>query len=118
MTPILIDQNIPIRVRDWLKQKGFVTVILADVNLKGAADKKIAEFAMQNRMTVLTQDADFAKLYHALYRRKLAVILVKTKEGTSQSIIQALDTAQPRIDLKNIQNTLLIITKRRLRLIS
>ena len=118
MTPILIDQNIPIRVRDWLKQKGFVTVILGDVNLRGAADKKIAEFAMKNGMTVLTQDADFAKLYHALYRRKLAVILVKTKEGTSQSIIQALNTAQSRIDLNKTQKNLVIITKRRLRLIS
>ena len=118
MSPILIDQNIPIRVRDWLKQKGFETIILADVDLRGAADKKIAEFAIQKHMTVLTQDADFAKLYHALYRRKLAVILVKTKEGTSQSIIQTLNTAQHRIDLKNIQNTLVIITKRRLRIIS
>ncbi len=118
LTLILIDQNIPIRVRDWLKQKGFETVILADVNLRGAVDKKIAEFAIQKQMTVLTQDADFAKLYHALYRRKLAVILVKTKEGTSQSIIQALNTAQPRIDLKNIKNALVIITKRRLRIVS
>ena len=108
----------PMRVRDWLKQKGFVTVILADVNLRGAEDKKIAEFAMKNRMTVLTQDADFAKLYHALYRRKLAVILVKTKEGTTQSIIQALSTASLRIDLKNTQDTLVIITRKRLRVVS
>jgi predicted nuclease of predicted toxin-antitoxin system len=65
LTPILIDQNIPIRVRDWLKQKGFETVILADVNLRGAADKEIAEFAIQKHMTVLTQDADFAKyIFH------------------------------------------------------
>ncbi len=118
MAPILIDQNMPKRVRDWLKQKGFVTAILADVNLRGAADKKIAEFAVQNGMTVLTQDADFAKLYHALYRCKLAVILVRTKEGTAQSIIQALSAAIPRIDLKNTQNTLVIITKRRIRVIS
>ena len=118
MTAILIDQNIPIRVKDWLKQKGFVTVSLADVNLRGTADKKIAEFALKKGLTILTQDADFAKLYHALYRRKLAVILVKTKEGTSQSIIQALNTAQNRIDLNKTQNNLVIITRRRLRVIS
>ena len=67
MAPILLDQNIPKRVRDWMKQKGFETVILADVNLRGAADKKIAEFAMQNKTAILTQDVDFAKLYHTLY---------------------------------------------------
>ena len=118
MTPILVDQNIPLRVRNWLKQKGYEIVILADVNLRGATDKKIAEFAVQNRMTVLTQDADFAKLYHALYRHKLAVILIKTKEGTTQSIIQALNAVQLRIDLKNVENALIIITKTRLRVIS
>jgi predicted nuclease of predicted toxin-antitoxin system len=48
LAPILLDQNIPKRVKDWMKQKGFEIVNLADVNLRGATDKKIAEFAMQN----------------------------------------------------------------------
>lgn len=39
---------------DWLKQKGFEIVTLADANIRGAADKKIAAFAMQNNMAVLT----------------------------------------------------------------
>lgn len=118
MGRILIDQNIPKRVMDWLKQKGFEIVTLADVNLRGAADKKIAVFAMQNNMAVLTQDVDFAKMYHTLYRRKLGVVLVNTKEGTTQSIIQALDNAQFKLNLKNVQNQLVIITKRRIRIVS
>jgi predicted nuclease of predicted toxin-antitoxin system len=115
---ILIDQNMPKRVMDWLKQKDFEIVTLADANLRGAADKKIAAFAIQNNMAVLTQDVDFAKMYHTLYRRKLAVILVNTKEGTTQSIIQALDKAQLRLNLKNVQNQLVIITERRIRIVS
>jgi predicted nuclease of predicted toxin-antitoxin system len=118
LAPVLIDQNIPKRVRDWLKQKGFETVILADVNLRGATDKKIADYAIQNRMVVLTQDLDFAKLYHTIYRRELTVILVNTKERTAQSVIQALNKAQQKINLKSIQNKLLIITERRLRIVS
>jgi predicted nuclease of predicted toxin-antitoxin system len=118
LAPILLDQNIPKRVRDWMKQKGFEMVILADVNLRGAPDKKIAEFAMQNNMAILTQDVDFAKLYHTLYRRELTVILVNTKEGTAQSVIQALNKAQLKINLKNTKNKLVIITKKRLRVIS
>jgi predicted nuclease of predicted toxin-antitoxin system len=118
LAKILIDQNIPKRVMDWLKQKGFEIVTLADVNLRGAADKKIAAFAMQNNIVVLTQDVDFAKMYHTLCKHKLAVILVNTKEGTTQSIIQALDKAQLRLNLKNVQNQLVIITKRRIRIVS
>ena len=118
MVPILLDQNIPKSVRDWMKQRGFEIAILADVNLRGAPDKKIAEFAMQNNIAILTQDVDFAKLYHTLYRRELTVILVNTKEGTAQSAIQALSKAQLKTNLKNTKNKLVIITKRRLRIVS
>ena len=118
LAKILIDQNIPKRAMDWLNQKGFEIVTLADVNLRGATDKKIAAFAIQNKMAVLTQDVDFAKMYHTLYRRKLAVILVNTKEGTTQSIIQALDKALSRLNLKNVQNQLVIITEKRIRIVS
>ena len=96
----------------------FETVILADVNLRGAPDRNIAEFAVQNHMAVLTQEVDFAKLYHSLYRRELTVILVNPKEGTAQSVIQALTKAQLKINLKSLQNRLLIITERRLRIVS
>ena len=93
-------------------------VILVDVNLRGATDKKIAEFAMQHKMAILTQDVDFAKLYHTLYRRELTIILVNTKEGTAQSVIQALNKAQLKINLKNMKNKLVIVTKRRLHIVS
>lgn len=89
-----------------MKQKGFETVILADVDLRGAEDRKIAEYAVHNHMAVLTQDVDFAKLYHTLYRHELTVILVNTKEGTARSVIEAISKAQLRINLKVIQNKL------------
>jgi predicted nuclease of predicted toxin-antitoxin system len=103
---------------DWMRQKGFETVILADVNLRGATDNKIAEFAVKNHMAVLTQDMDFGKLYYTLYRRELTVILVNTKEGTAHSIIQALDKARLKINLTSVQSKLLIVTEKRLRIIS
>ncbi len=117
MAPILIDQNIPKHVRDWLTQRGFETVNLSDFDLQGESDKKIAEFAVKNDLAIFTQDVDFAKMYHALYRRRLTVILVRTREGTAQSIIEALCKAQPRINLKATQNNLVIITKKRLRIV-
>jgi hypothetical protein len=57
-------------------------------------------------------------LYHTLYRRELTVILVHTKERTALSVIEALNKAQLKINLKSLQNKLLIITERRLRIVS
>ncbi|MCL2134582.1 MAG: hypothetical protein FWH37_03390 [Candidatus Bathyarchaeota archaeon] len=41
-------------------------------------------------MAVLTQDADFTKIYYNRYRCKLTVIFVNTKERIAQSVINAL----------------------------
>ena len=37
--------------------------------LRGAEDLDIALFAMQHGLTVLTQDADFTKIYYNRYRQ-------------------------------------------------
>jgi predicted nuclease of predicted toxin-antitoxin system len=50
-------------------EKGFEIVMLADVNLRRAADGEIALFAMQNDLAVITQDLGFAKMYRTQYRR-------------------------------------------------
>lgn len=99
----------------WLEQQGFEIVLLADVNLRGAADEEIALFAMRNDLTVLTQDIGFAKMYRTLYRRKLTVVLVNTQDGTAQSVIKALDNAQLKLNLKTVQKQLVFITEKKVR---
>jgi len=112
-----VDQNIPKLVVVWLRQKGFEIVTLSDVNLRGAEDLDIALFAMQNSLAVLTQDTDFTKIYYNRYRRKLTVIFVNTKEGTAQSVINALNEAHLRLNLKDVKNQLVLIKDRKIRVI-
>ena len=99
----------------WLRQQGFELVLLADVNLRRASDEAIAQFAMQNGLAVLTQDIGFAKMYRTQYRHKLTVILVNTKDGTAQSVIKALYSAQLKMNLKTVQKQIVFITERKVR---
>jgi len=57
---ILVDENIPISVMEWLRKRGLTAIRLSEVNLKGAKDETIAKYATENNMTILTLDTDFA----------------------------------------------------------
>ena len=118
MPRILIDENVPKSVVEWLKKKSFKFTNVSETSLKGAKDKTIAEYASKSNMTILTLDTDFAQLYHTLLKGALAVIVIKAKPATPSNIIEILNAAQQKINLKETQNKLIIITKRRIRIIS
>jgi predicted nuclease of predicted toxin-antitoxin system len=69
-------------------------------------------------MQVLTLDSDFARLYHNIFRGRITVLLVKANPTTAENIIRILDAALEKIRKIETQNKLLIITKKRIRIIS
>jgi hypothetical protein len=48
----------------------------------------------------------------------LTIIIIRAKPATPANIIETLTAAQKRINLKEIRNKLVIITKKRIRIIS
>ena len=95
--------------------RGFNIVTLTDVKLHGAEDDEIAAYAAKNNLTILTQDKHFIQIYHTQYRRKLAVIIVKTKDADSQAIIRTIINLHAQIDLHKIQNQLVITSEKKTR---
>lgn len=58
----LLDENVPVRLRNTLKAKGFQVVLAVDNMGIGAANHEIAEQAMEAGDIVLTFDEDFLRL--------------------------------------------------------
>jgi predicted nuclease of predicted toxin-antitoxin system len=83
-----------------------------------AQDSVIAKYAVEKEMQILTQDSDFAQLYHNLYRGKVTVFLIKANPTTAENLIRILEDALPKIKRTEVRNKLLIITKKRIRIIS
>ena len=115
---IIVDENIPRSVVEWLCKRGLKTLSVLESSLKSAKDLAIAEYAAKNNMPILTLDSDFAKLYHNVLRGKITVILIKATPATTENIIMVLDTALKKITLKGIQNRLVIVSKKRMRIVS
>ena len=115
---IIVDENIPQSVVEWLCKKGLKALSVLESSLKGAKDFAIAEYAAKNGMPILTLDSDFAKLYHNVLRGKITVILIKVSPATTENIIVTLNTALKKTTFKDLQNRLVIISKKRIRIVS
>jgi predicted nuclease of predicted toxin-antitoxin system len=115
---IIVDENIPNSVAKYLNLKGFKTLSICEDFLKSERDSLIAEYASKNGMQVLTLDSDFAQLYHNIFRGRITVLLIKTNPTTAENIIKILALALEKIRKTEIKNKLVIITKKRVRIVS
>lgn len=59
---LLIDANLSPRVTEALNDAGFEAVHVADVGLLTAADERIFDHAVEQRMAIVTADSDFPML--------------------------------------------------------
>lgn len=69
-------------------------------------------------MTILTLDSDFAEIYHNSPKGTLGVIVIKANPSTPANILETLSRAHEKINLKETHNKLIIVTKRKIRIIS
>jgi predicted nuclease of predicted toxin-antitoxin system len=114
-----VDENIPRDVEEWLSKKGFETVNVSKLLLRGSKDHVLADYAVKNKIAIITLDKGFAQLYRTFQKgTPLTVIIVKANPPIPINIIETLNSAQNRINLKEIQNKLVIITKKKIRIIT
>jgi len=115
---ILVDENVPIGVMEWLKKRGLNVIRVSEAGLAGAKDENIAKYAIKNKMIILTLDTDFAYIYHNVFRSSLTVMVVRVKPPTPINIVKALDKTLKKLKLDELQEKLVIITKRKMRIIT
>ncbi len=118
MPGIFIDENIPRSVRVWLLNRGFDLTSVERAHLKSAKELDLAEYAVKNNLTILTLDNHFSQIYRILKKEPLTIIIIKAKPATSSNIIETLEVSQQKIDLKTVKNKLLIISKKKIRIIT
>lgn len=62
MARVLLDENVPLRLREVLKRKGLDVLLSVNELGVGASNHEIAEQAIESRDIVLTFDEDFLSL--------------------------------------------------------
>ena len=116
---MIVDENIPKDVEEWLSKKGFETVNVSKMLRKSSKDHVIVEYAVKNKMAIITLDKGFAQLYRTIQKgTPITVMIIRANPPTPINIIETLNLAQNKVNLKEIQNKLVIITKRKIRIIT
>ena len=115
---MFVDDNIPREAGQWLSKKGFELTSVSQTYLKSAKDHAIAEYAIKNNLTIIALDNHFSQNYRMLKNDQLTVIIIKANPATPMNIIKTLDIAQQKIDLKDVSGKLVIISKKRIRIIT
>jgi predicted nuclease of predicted toxin-antitoxin system len=114
---IIVDENVPRDAREWLAKKGFDLISVSQTHLKSAKDQAIAEYVAKNNMTIITLDKDFSQIYRTFKKDQITVIIIRASPATPANIIEALNAAQQKINLKEAKNKLIIISKKKIRII-
>jgi predicted nuclease of predicted toxin-antitoxin system len=71
----LLDDNIPLSVKEWFKKRGINAVKTIKVGLKGADDETIYRYAIENEFKVVTLDLDFGYLFLKFQRGTVIVLI-------------------------------------------
>ena len=118
MRSILADENIPKDAIEWLTKNGFYVTNVSQIHLERAKDYAIAEYAARNSIALITLDKGFAQLFRLFQKGTLTIILIKANPATPANIMEILNIAKQKINLNEIQSKLVILTRKRIRIIS
>lgn len=86
---LLIDVNVGRIVEQWLRDNGYDTIAVRDVD-SSLADSQILEHGLLDNRFVITMDKDFGELVYRSGQSHSGVLLLRLETETSQEKIKAL----------------------------
>ncbi len=72
----LLDENVPISVKDVIHELGFDVFTLHDFDMLGIQNGEVAKLALKEKAIIITLDSDFLQLNKSL-QKKSRVIYIK-----------------------------------------
>ena len=87
----LTDENMPFRVIEWLKNKGFDVFDIKEQSLSSSPDTTVMKIAEEQRRIIITQDSDLATILFKNQLQNAGVIFLRPGHVKSETIIETLD---------------------------
>lgn len=114
----LIDESLSPILAIKLRELGYNAKPVREINLKGADDIKIVEWAIKNNAVIIAGDLDFGELWYWHYNGKVGIILLRTKSYKLESQYKIIKFLHDNKVLKDekIKNSLIISASNRYRI--
>ncbi len=108
----LLDENVPLSVKNWFETRGFNAVRVSEVGLKGADDEKIFEYALKNDHKIITLDLDFG--YLSMSFGKGTVIVLRPDKAIPSEVLNLLERS---FDAIKDRDGLIVVRSTKIRVI-
>lgn len=87
----LTDENMPFRVVEWLKNKGFDVFDIKEQSLSSSPDSLVMKIAEEQGRIIITQDSDLATILFKNKIQNAGVIFLRPGHVKSEAIIETLE---------------------------
>ena len=112
----LLDENISPKTVNFLKELGHDAIHLRDVNLKGAVDEDVINYATQHKLVLITIDRDFGNILDYPPGSHPGIIRLKLQYMPSRIVNFVLKTFLEEVKPQDIYGNLAIVEENRYRL--
>lgn len=92
---LIVDQQLPPVLADWLRQQGQQAVHVRDLGLASASDSAIWTEAQRDRAVVISRDEDFVALARRVGGAR--VVWVRLGNCTNTTLLAAIESTWPAI---------------------
>jgi len=86
----LLDENVPISIKDVIHELGFDVFTLHDFNMLGIQNGEVAKLALKEKAIIITLDSDFLQLNKSL-QKKSRVVYIKIHPRDPKKIREILN---------------------------
>lgn len=99
----LLDENIPIKLKDFLIINGFKCITIFDIGLDSCEDNAILNLTLKNGYVLVTFDDDFERLFYYSFNKTFGIILVKRLKQDLQHLFDIFSYAIKEKVLNDLQ---------------
>ena len=110
-----IDENIALRVQQFLQREGHDCHSVYDEGLEGAMDRSLAAVCRAEGRILMTLDLDFADILLHPPEKQPGVIVLRLPSQDGQQLVTRLDQALPRLAELKFPGRLVIIDPQNIR---
>ncbi|HSV31931.1 MAG TPA: DUF5615 family PIN-like protein [Atribacteraceae bacterium] len=113
----IIDEDMPRSMASFLREAGYEAIDVRDTGLRGAKDKEILEYAIQQGATVITADVGFSDLFFLSSIQHCGLVLLRVPNSFSidQTIGLLLRSLKVLTD-KDIIGNIIVLEQQRMRI--
>ena len=102
----LLDENMPFALIDFLKHKGFITIHLKTIGKQGIKNGEVYKLAEEQKMWIITRDADFQNLQKFVSYDVAGIIVIKISLSRTKYLLNVinllLNKYQDKLDKKHL----------------